>query len=180
MKLRVLPLIFAAMLLSACQENEAAAPPSPVAMTNEAVGYYCQMDVLEHSGPKAQIHLAKHSQPIWFAQVRDAIAYTRLPEETAEVTAVYVHDMGAAESWQHPGTDNWVNASEAYFVLGSTKTGGMGAPEAVPFAEKQAAETFIAQHGGQLAKLSEIPDGYVLAPVNVSAANDASQEGVNQ
>lgn len=177
MTLRVLVIIIATIFLPACQEDELAFVPAPISMTSEAVGHYCQMDVLEHSGPKAQIHLAQQSKPIWFTQVRDAIAYTRLPEETAEVTAIYVHDMGTAKSWENPGTDNWVNANEAYFVTGSKKTGGMGAPEAVPFAGKEAAEAFIAENGGTLTKLVDIPDDYVLAPVNVSAANDMRHEG---
>ncbi len=180
MMFRAFFVIVFVLVLQACQENEVVTPPPPIAMTNEAVGHYCQMDVLEHSGPKAQIHLAKHAQPIWFSQVRDAIAYMRLPEETDEIRAVYVHDMGIAKSWEKPGLDNWVDANKAYFVIDSRKSGGMGAPEAVPFAGKSAAKAFVAQYGGKLASLADIPDSYVLAPVTVSVADEVLNEGIKQ
>jgi copper chaperone NosL len=158
--------------LAACSAEESESPlPGPVAMTAEAVGYYCNMMVLEHEGPKAQIHLAGLEHPIWFTQVRDAVAFRRSPEETRQVRAVYVHDMEKAESWAHPGDDAWVNAEDASFVIGSSRSGGMGAPEAIPFGRKEAAERFSKEYGGSIVKLPEIPDRYVLGPVeNMSNA----------
>ena len=172
-------LIFSlAAALAACKEDVTVEAPEPVAMTPEAVGYYCQMDVLDHDGPKAQIHVAHLDKPLWFGQVRDAIAYTRLPEETAEVTAIYVHDMANAESWADPGSENWIAVEDAYFVIESSRTGGMGAPEAVPFGSPEAASTFIAEHGGQTVRLAEITDDYVLAPVDVSSVTPSAPESV--
>ena len=63
--------------LGACQ-REAEAPPAPFAMTEEAMGRYCGMNVLEHAGPKGQIILAKYDEPIWFSSARDAVAFTML------------------------------------------------------------------------------------------------------
>ena len=155
--------------LAACQEEAAAPPPPPASMTAEAVGHYCQMDVLEHEGPKAQIHVKGLPEPLWFGQVRDAVAFLRMPEETAEVAAIYVSDMGAAESWDRPGADNWIDAEAAYYVIGAAQAGGMGAPEAVPFSELAAAERWQAVNGGEVVRLREVPDDYVLAPVELSA-----------
>lgn len=157
----------AALLLAACQPEAVAPPPQPVAMTEEAVGHYCQMIVLEHDGPKAQVHVAHLDHPLWFSQVRDAIAFLRLPEETSEVRAVYVTDMGGAVSWEAPGEDNWTDASTASFVIESERRGGMGAPEAIPFADESAARAFAAENGGTVVSLDEIPDSYILAPVEV-------------
>ena len=166
---RFLCVACAALALAACKPEAAAELPAPTVMTEEAVGYYCQMNLFEHEGPKAQIHVAGMPQPLWFSQVRDAIAYTRLPEETDEVTAFYVSDMGRAESWADPGADNWVAAEQAYFVIESRQTGGMGAPEAVPFGDLAKAEAFAAEKGGRVVALAEIPDDYVLAPVDISS-----------
>ena len=94
--LSVLPFV---LLLTGCQPEVAAEPPAPVAMNAQAVGHYCQMDVLEHEGPKAQIHVANLDRPLWFSQIRDAVAFTKLPEETDEVLAIYVNDMAKANSW---------------------------------------------------------------------------------
>jgi copper chaperone NosL len=160
-------LLFAALLaLAACSE-EAQPPPKAVTMTEEAVGHYCQMLVLEHKGPKAQVHIAGQDHPLWFSQVRDAIAFLRSPEETAQVRAVYVNDMARAKTWDEPGVDNWIAADQAYFVIAGKMTGGMGAPEAVPFGDEAAALAHIATHGGKLVRLADIPDDYVLAPVDV-------------
>ena len=161
------PLAVAALLLGGCQEEKVAEKPAPVELTAEAAGHYCQMTVLEHNGPKAQIHLAGNPAPLWFTQVRDAVAFTRLPEEPKDYVAIYVSDMGKAESWDHPGRDNWIDADTAWFVIESGRLGGMGAPEAIPFGAKTDAETFVAANGGRVLRFADIPDDYVLAPVEM-------------
>lgn len=151
--------------LSACQEETKAAKPAPVAMTLDATGYYCQMTALDHDGPKAQIHLKGNPHPLWFTQVRDAVAFTLSPEEPKDYVAVYVNDMGKAESWKNPGKDNWIDAEKAWFVIGSRKTGGMGAPEVIPFGSEDGAKAFVADEGGNVVRLSEVPASYVLGSV---------------
>ncbi|GIL01292.1 MAG: NosL copper chaperone [Alphaproteobacteria bacterium] len=166
----------AVLALAACSED-AAAPPAPVAMTTEAVGYYCQMQLLEHPGPKAQAHLVGLPQPLFFSQVRDVVAYQRMPEQSHAVNVVYVSDMGApGASWEEPGAENWIAATEAHYVVGSDIAGGMGAPELIPFSRREAAETFAARHGGQVMALAEIPDAAVLAPVETDGTATAEDE----
>ena len=144
--------------------------PGPVAMTEEAVGHYCNMNVLEHEGPKAQIHLKGIAEPVWFTQVRDAVAFLRSPEELYEAVVVYVHAMDKAASWAQPGDGAWIDANEAWFVIGSHRIGGMGAPEAIPFSSSDAAEAFMTEHGGSAVRLAGISDEYVLGPVELSKA----------
>ena len=161
------PILLGLVLLGACDDEPASVKPEPVSMTAEALGYYCQMNILEHDGPVAQIHRAEFEQPIWFSQVRDAIAYTRLPEETDSMTAFYVSDMSAAPAGGRPDPIRWVDAKEASFVIGSDLAGGMGAPEAVPFLDADEAAAYVAVRGGEIVTLDEIPDAYVLAPVEI-------------
>ena len=158
------------LTLSACKE-EAAQDLTPVDMTAETLGHFCQMNLLEHPGPKAQIHLeGMPGTPIYFSQVRDALAYQRMPEQSLPMLAIYVNDMGAAgASWESPGTGNWIPADTAFYVLGSAREGGMGAPETVPFASRDAAEAFAKAEGGAVMTLDAIPDASVLAPVEMSA-----------
>jgi copper chaperone NosL len=159
-------LVIAALLaLAACREEVQAERPAPVAITEETLGHYCQMNLSEHPGPKAQVHLDGLPEPLFFSQVRDAIAYQRMPEQSHRITAVYVSDMGAAQSWAEPGAENWVAADAAHYVVGSAIIGGMGAPELVPFTGRSAAEAFVRQHGGAILGLTEIDDAEVLAPV---------------
>lgn len=149
------------LALGACQ-REAEVPPAPFAMTEEAMGRYCGMNVLEHAGPKGQIILAKYDEPIWFSSARDAIAFTMLPEEPKDIRAIYVSDMAKAPSWDEPGTDNWTDARKAFFVIGSDAMGGMGAAEAVPFSTEEAATGFVKDHGGTMVRFDEVPRDYIL------------------
>ncbi len=165
------------LLLAACKED--AQDLSPVALTEAAVGHYCQMNVLEHPGPKAQVHLDGFPEkPLFFTQVRDAIAYSRLPEQDGVILAIYVNDMGAdGATWEDPGEANWIPAASAHYVVGSSVEGGMGAPELVPFSDLAAASDFAAGRGGTVMSLSEVPDSAVIAPVtmegDVGADDDA-------
>ncbi len=156
----------AVLALAACREDGTASLPEPVTMTAEAVGHFCQMELLEHPGPKAQVFLDGLPYPLFFSQVRDAIAYDRMPEQSHMIAAIYVSDMGwSGATWEDPGADNWILASVAHYVVGSDLVGGMETPELVPFAAPEAAHAFIARHGGEVLGLEAVTDDMVLAPV---------------
>lgn len=158
------------VLLSGCSGPGAEVEkPIAVALTEEAAGHYCQMVILEHDGPKAQMYLAGMTAPLWFSQVRDGIAYLKSPEQSAEIVVLYVNDMGAAVSWSEPGKDNWIDAASAYFVVGSDAIGGMGAPELAPFAEMEKAQDFADERGGEVLRLADISAETVLSPIEFSA-----------
>ncbi len=164
-------LLIALLTLPSCRD-ETAQVPVPVRMTDAAIGHYCQMDLREHPGPKAQVHLTGIAAPLFFAQVRDALAFQRMPEQNAPIAAIYVSDMGRAISWEDPGEENWIPASEAWFVVGSDTAGGMGADETVPFAARDDAQEFANRHGGQVQRLTQIADDAVLAPADTSPLRD--------
>lgn len=161
-------ILVAALTLAACNGNDAKAPPPPADLTEQALSYFCQMNIAEHGGPKGQIHLEGHPEPLFFAQVRDLMAYLKSPEREAEITAVYVSDMGAAPSWSQPGISNWIPVGDASFVVGAPVAGGMGAPEIVPFSKPEQAADFVETYGGNVLPLDAIPDDAVLAPVDLS------------
>ncbi|MFP7674671.1 nitrous oxide reductase accessory protein NosL [Marivita sp. S0852] len=172
---RLIPMILISLALTACKE-ELAQDVTPVSLSADAVGHYCQMTLLEHDGPKAQAHLGGlPGAPLFFSQVRDVVAYLRMPEQSHEVVAVWVNDMGAQDAtWDAPGADNWIDAEDALYVVGSDVIGGMGAPELVPFSDRTAARDFAADHGGAVMTLDEIPDAAVLAPVELVQDTDDS------
>lgn len=164
--------LFAIVLLlfvTSCtdDQNGGISKPSPVELTADAVSHYCQMNVLEHPGPKAQIHVAGMLAPLFFSQVRDAIAFIKSEERPGEVMAVYVSDMAKAPSWDEPGKNNWIDAESAYLVVGSNKKGGMGAPEIAPFGTGEAAARFAENYGGEVMTLEGIPKDAVLGSVNL-------------
>lgn len=167
----LLPLLLA-LALAGCRE-EAALKPAPVAMTAETTGHFCQMNLLEHPGPKAQVHLDGQPFPLFFSQVRDLVAYRLMPEQEGIITAAYVSDMAVAPSWDDPGSDNWIDAEDAFYVAGSRQVGGMGAAELVPFGTEAAAAAFAAANGGAVMRLDDIPPELALAPAGpASAAGD--------
>lgn len=153
-------LMLAALGLTACKEELIA--PDPVAMTRDSVGYYCNMIIADHPGPKAQVFEDGLEHPLWFTSVRDALFYRTLPGEGTRIVEVYVQDSAAISNWQDPPEDGpWIKLSEAVYVIGSAKRGGMGAREAVSFASRESAEKFRAEFGGQVVSYSEIPEDYL-------------------
>ncbi len=149
------------VVLAACSQPQEEAP-KPFALDEEAIGRYCGMNVLEHDGPKGQIILSQIPEPIWFSSARDAVAFTLLPDEPKNIAAIYVSDMAAAESWEKPGAENWIDARAAFYVIGSARLGGMGVAEAIPFSTREAALDFARENGGEVVDFSGIPPAYVL------------------
>ena len=156
---KLIVLIFS-FLLIACEKPAVVEVPSAQTLTREANGYYCLMTVVNHSGPKGQIILTDQPEALWFTSVRDTIAFTLSPEEPKNIAAIYVNDMSEA-NWDNPGADNWIDAKQAWYVTGSKHTGGMGAPEAIPFATKQKADEFASQQDGLVYDYVSIPHEYL-------------------
>lgn len=162
MKQALIAVFLGVLTLAGCGGEEPTEMPKPFALTESAIGRYCGMNVLEHPGPKGQIILGQIPEPIWFSSARDAVAFTMLPEEPRDVAAIYVSDMAQAPNWDEPGAENWIDAKQAFFVIGSSVRGGMGAEEAVPFSTDAAASLFAKKNGGSVVRFADIPSDYVL------------------
>ncbi len=144
-----LPLFLSLVLLLSCSETVPVESPLPQELTRDAIGYFCQMTVVEHKGPKGQIILSDRDEPLWFTSVRDTITFTILPGEAKNIAAIYVTDIGLA-SWDNPEAGTWVDGHKAWFVVNSNRTGGMGEQEIVPFGNKDDAVKFVSQYGGEI------------------------------
>lgn len=155
----------AAVLLGACSDE--AVTPDPASLTREAIGHYCNMIVADHPGPKAQVFEKGKAEPLWFSSVRDGLAYLSLPGEAQQPVAIYVHDMGRVRNWNKPPNHGiWMNARDAIYVIGSSRRGGMGAREAVPFKESDKATSFAAEFGGRVVAFEKIPIDYLVGDSN--------------
>lgn len=155
------------LMLSGCYGETEAELPLPLELTRDAVGHYCGMIMADHSGPKAQIFVKGRNTPVWFASVRDAFAFMALPGEAKNISAIYVNDMGKSNNWKSPEPGTWINARKAFFVLDSSRKGGMGLKETVPFSTGEAAKSFAAKHGGNIVSFSKVPEDYVLGDDSV-------------
>lgn len=118
------------------------------------MGVYCQMGLLTYDARKAQVNLDGIPAPILFSEVRDAIAYLFMPEQSRPVVATYLQDMARAPSWAEP--TGWTGVREVVYVIGSDRMRGMDAPEFVPFSDPDNARVFIAEHGGAMHRFEEI------------------------
>jgi len=161
-----------ALGLAACGEEKKAELPPPAQLTREAIGYYCNMTVVDHRGPKGQIQLKGQSESIWFSSARDTVAFTLLPEEPKDIAAIYVTDMSRVGSWEDPENNTWIDARTALYVTGSSKQGSMGAPEPVPFSSREAAEKFSHHYGGEIVAFSDIPKDSILGMVEVGDGHE--------
>jgi copper chaperone NosL len=153
---------FAVLFLWACTEDVVMEVTDPQPLTRQALGYFCGMIIADHPGPKGQVILQGKNDALWFSSARDTLAYTRLPEETEPVVAIFVSDMSKAVSWNHPGKSAWIEIDDAVYVVGSERRGGMGAPEVVPFSRPVDAEAFAGEFGGQVLSLVDVPTDALL------------------
>ncbi len=157
--------LLAALLLAGCGPGpEASAPVTPAAITADAVGQYCGMNLSDHPGPKGQVHLAGRSRPVWLSSARDTFAFLMLPEEPKSVLAAFVSDMGRATAPDAAPADAWVEARAAWYVTGSHAPAAMTGAELYPFAEEAAARAFAATHGGAVRRFADITPDEVLGP----------------
>lgn len=152
------------LALSACGGDEPAAPPpAPHAVSADAVGHYCGMMLKDHAGPKGQIFVKGRAAPVWFSSIKQVFAYTRLPEEPKGLAAIYVNDMAAAGPDGAADPKAWVDARQAFYVIGSSFLGGMGAEDAMPFSDQARALAFAQTHGGRVVRFADVPEDYVFA-----------------
>ena len=166
MKLRSAATITGAFLLAGISaamlvRNGAPPPPPPQEITASSSAQFCGMLLSEHAGPKGQIFLRSSAKPLWFASIRDMIAFLRLPDMPKDAIAAYVTAMDRATDWVHPAPGSWIDARRAFYVIGSAQLSGMNTIEAVPFSDVQAAQRFSATHGGRVVSFADIPDSYV-------------------
>lgn len=161
---RLAGLLVLAVALSACGgQDTAAPPPAPQAVSADAVGHYCGMTLQDHAGPKGQIFVKGRAAPVWFSSIKQVFAYTLLPEEPKGLAAIYVNDMAAAGPDGAADLRVWVDARQAFYVIGSSFVGGMGAEDAMPFSDPARAQAFAQTHGGRVVRFADVPEDYVFA-----------------
>ena len=150
--------------LVACENSSPRQVYEPQAVTRDAIGYYCNMIVEDHAGPKGQILLTGAEKAIWFTSARDAVAFNLLPGESKNIAAFFVTAMDDAE-WNHPEKqlNSWIHAKSAWYVINSKQLGGMGQMEVIPFKQEQSASNFVNEYGGEVVSYIDIPENYILA-----------------
>lgn len=155
---RLLTLLALLALLAGCEQ----ATQKVAAAVELSHDTYCSLDgmlLADYPGPKAQIHYAQ-SEPEFFCDTVEMFSIYLQPEQQKRVTAVFVNDMGKSE-WERPA-GQWIDARQAFYVVGSRRRGSMG-PTFASFAEESAARAFAEKEGGKVLRFNEVtPDMAVL------------------
>ena len=122
------PPLAGALALAGCNDEKTAeAPPPPQRADGRG-----DRPLLRHE--RARAPRARRDRSSWRA-ARSRSGSRRpatrspsrmLPEEPKDIRAIYVSDMAKAPSWDKPGANNWVDAKQASFVIGSRDAGRHG------------------------------------------------------
>jgi copper chaperone NosL len=144
-----LPLVLMTVLV-AC--GKAAAPVAPQEI---AAGTSCSLDgmtLADFPGPKAQVHYAM-GEPEYFCDTVEMFSIYLKPEQKKRITGIFTQDMGKSD-WEAP-KGNWVDAKQAFYVLGSKKMGSMG-PTLAAFSIEQDAIKFAKEFGGKVLGFDQV------------------------
>lgn len=140
-------------MLSACNKQDSSVRPKEI-----TVGTSCSLDgmtLADFAGPKAQIHYAT-GEPDYFCDTVEMFSIYLQPEQKKSITGIFTQDMGKTD-WEKPH-GNWIDAKQAFFVLGSKKTGSMG-PTLATFALQHDADQFAKAFGGKVLTFDKVtPD----------------------
>ncbi len=155
--LRTISVALLLVLGVACSEQES----SEKAMVRQAVAieqadecHLCGMIISNYPGPKGETYSKSSDSVNKFCSTRDLFSFVLQPENTRQVKEIYVHDT-CKTPWQRPEDEYFIDAREAWYVIGSEKTGAMGKTLA-SFGKKADAEVFIGEFGGKLYSFEEI------------------------
>ncbi len=170
-KLNWLFAALAALTLTACSDSDepATAKPAPVHFESGDECHVCGMVIASFPGPKGQAITEKDQHVRKFCSTKDMFAWMLQPENANRDHTLYVHDMAQTE-WEHPDDTALIDARDAFFVVGSDRSGAMG-PTLASFASEEDAHRFMTEHGGQVLNYSEV----TLDHLNTGMAMGASE-----
>ncbi|MEH6442738.1 MAG: nitrous oxide reductase accessory protein NosL [Oceanospirillaceae bacterium] len=155
MKLKLCFAVALLPLLMACNDNEQTAMVQrAVAIENSDECHLCGMIITNFPGPKGQLYSKGIEGNLKFCSTRDMFAFIVDPENQHNIQQVFVHDM-AITPWDHPDEETYIDAKEAFYVIGHNKKGAMG-PTLASFAKRSDAEAFRALEGGKIFTFAEI------------------------
>lgn len=151
-KRRWMPGLLALLLVACAQQIAAIGPIEPHADAQ------CELDgmtLADYPGPKGQIGYAD-GKTVYFCDTVELLSMLLHPEQVRAVAGAYTQDMAHAD-WNHP-QGHWIDATKAYYVRGSNRSGSMG-PTLASFAARADADAFARQFGGKVLAYAQItPD----------------------
>ena len=150
--------------LGGCGEKEETRQTlEPVAFHASDECHVCGMVIADFPGPKGQA-VAKNGVKK-FCSTAEMLGWWLQPENRHLDAKLYVHDMGRSV-WEHPDDEHLIDATGAYYVIGTSLKGAMGASLA-SFASEQQAQQLAAKHGGRVLRFAEIDQALLQEAANL-------------
>ncbi|PKI17725.1 nitrous oxide reductase accessory protein NosL [Colwellia sp. 12G3] len=151
--------IFCLVILSACSDNSAQQTVihKAVAMESSDECHLCGMLITHFDGPKGEVFRKEQGDKVFkFCSTRDMFSYYLDPENTRNISQMLVHDMSKMP-WGSNSIDDtyFIDAKNAWYVVGSEKTGAMGKTLA-SFSLQTDAQAFATEFGGTVLSFKEV------------------------
>lgn len=153
--------LFSLTMLFSCSEKEQGAQTLHEAVAIESADecHLCGMLISNFSGPKGELFRkgiteADGNSVKKFCSTRDMFSFYLDPENKRNVTTMLVHDMSKSP-WETPNDDYFIDARNAWFVAGSSKTGAMGETLA-SFSQQADAQAFSEEFGGKVLSFTQV------------------------
>ncbi|MBL3555405.1 MULTISPECIES: nitrous oxide reductase accessory protein NosL [Marinobacter] len=145
-----------AVFLAGCSdaEEQVTEKPEPVHFESGDECHVCGMAITRFPGPKGEAITAREEKVNKFCSTRDMFSWALQPENAKRDHTLYVHDM-AQTDWEHPDDTALIDAREAFFVVGSERTGAMG-PTLASFASEESANDFADEFGGEVVQFNDV------------------------
>jgi nitrous oxide reductase accessory protein NosL len=156
--------------LAGCLGGDGSDAPAAVTLSEEATCDVCGMVISQHPGPTAEIFYADrrpggHDNPARFDSTWEAFQFDFEREDWSR-EAFYVTDYAAVDYEirtdgdqqvisTHYDAASFVDATTVTFVAGSSVVGAMG-EDLIGFADEAEAESFQAEHGGEIVGFDEV------------------------
>ena len=153
--LRMFVVLFASLWLVACSEEvKVEVNTDPVAFHSGDECHVCGMLITEWPGAKGQSINQQDGQTHKFCSTVDMFSWLLQPENKTLQAKIYVHDM-AKTPWDRPEDEYLLDATKAWYVVGSDLQGAMG-PSLASYSDKDAAQKLAEQRGGRVLSYAEI------------------------
>lgn len=144
------------VLLSGCngEDKTSAMVQQVVALQSSDECHLCGMIITNYPGPKGQLYSRGITGNMRFCSTRDMFAFIVDPENQHNIQQAYVHDM-AVTPWDHPDEETYIDAKQAYYVVGHGKKGAMG-PTLASFSKRADADAFADAEGGKVYTFEQV------------------------
>ncbi|ART80692.1 nitrous oxide reductase accessory protein NosL [Oceanisphaera avium] len=145
--LRLIAVALFSLWLAGCdQDPTQRTSAEPIAFHSDDECHVCGMIITNWPGPKGEI-LAGTDEVYKFCSTVDMLSWWLQPENNNRAADIYVHDM-TSTPWDSPEDEHLINATEAWYVMGSSQM-GMG-PTLASFSSQEAANDFSEQYNGEV------------------------------